>query len=240
MKTINYMVYSQVMRIPNLTLCDKLILSYFIACQKHNGNQPFVRQSNIIADNMQIHQNTIKKTIKQLRESNLIQVDRKDVNYYSINTNELRKHMTQEEFDELNLIDVKVKVEVKDDMSKQLQEVKQELAEITEPVQAPVTTEKEHLKELGKKMQQEMSKRIPPLDAPDAEMFIKSKIPTEKLKEWRRNIHSHDLAISSNASSEIRGTVEWINSAFYKGDKRTVFNINKIIDKLIYECYGTV
>lgn len=240
MKTINYTVYSQVMRIKNLTLCDKFILSYFIACQKCYGNKPFFQQSDKIADNMQIHQNTIKKGIKHLRESNLIQVDRKDVNYYSINTTELRKHMTQEEFDELNLVDVKVKVEVKDDMSKQLQEVKQELAEITEPVQAPVTTEKEHIKELGKKMRQEMSKRIPSLDAPDAKMFIKSMIPTEKLKEWRMNMHSHDSATREKASSERRETNEWINAHYYNRDKNAYHKIEKIIDRLIYECYGTV
>lgn len=263
MKTINYMAYSQVMRIPNLTLSDKLILCYFIACQKHNGNHPFVRQSTIIADNMQIHQNTIKKAIKQLRESNLIQVDRKDVNYYSINTTELRKHMTQEEFDELDL-NLKVKVEVKNDMANQVQEIKENLTELSKPVNAneenlftklnqelnAVLNEDVNISSIKElelqnnetkiENMQEDSMRVPSLDTPDAEIFIKSMIPDVKLIEWRRNIHSHDSATRAKASSEMSETVEWINAAFYKGNRRTISNITKIIDRLIYKCYGTV
>ena len=101
----------------NLSLFDKAVLGSLITKYQFHGCKEFYTYENFIADELEIGEATVKRSIKKLNEAGLISINkkydsklRKTINFYTVNFNtEDDKHIKEEEISEekpnISLID---------------------------------------------------------------------------------------------------------------------------------------
>ena len=92
----------------NLSLFDKAVLGSLITKYQFHGCKEFYTYENFIADELEIGEATVKRSIKKLNEAGLISINkkydsklRKTINFYTVNFNtEDDKHIKEEEISE--------------------------------------------------------------------------------------------------------------------------------------------
>lgn len=92
----------------NLSLFDKAVLGSLITKYQFHGCKEFYTYENFIADELEIGEATVKRSIKKLNEAGLISINkkydsklRKTINFYTVNFNtEDDKHIEEEEISE--------------------------------------------------------------------------------------------------------------------------------------------
>lgn len=92
----------------SLSLFDKAVLGSLITKYQFHGCKEFYTYENFIADELEIGEATVKRSIKKLNEAGLISINkkydsklRKTINFYTVNFNtEDDKHIKEEEISE--------------------------------------------------------------------------------------------------------------------------------------------